>query len=54
MVWYHTIRIPYHTMRLRDVPIKPSEMECASGMGLRSNDAAVMDAQIKLRKKECA
>jgi hypothetical protein len=28
--------------------------ECALGMGPMSNDAAVMDAQSKLRKEECA
>ena len=31
-----------------------SKEECASGMGHRSNNAAVNDAQSKLRKEECA
>ena len=41
---------------VRDVPIKSSEVECASGMGqrLNRNDAAVMDAQIKSSVEECA
>ena len=28
--------------------------ECALGMGQRSSDAAVMNAQVKLIKEECA
>ena len=34
--------------------IKSSEEECALDMGQRSNDAAVNDAQIKLKKEECS
>ena len=29
-------------------------MECATGTGLRANDAAVKDVQIKPKKEECA
>jgi hypothetical protein len=37
-----------------DAQIKPGVEECVLGMGQRSNDAAVKDAQIKLSKEECA
>jgi hypothetical protein len=33
--------------------IKSSEEECALDMWQRSNDAAVKDVQIKLKKEEC-
>ena len=39
---------------MKDAQIKLKKEECASGMGQRSNDAAVNDAQIKLKKEECA
>jgi len=31
-----------------------SKEECAKGMGQRSSDAALKDAQTKLREEECA
>ncbi len=38
---------------VKDVQIKPSKEECASGTEQRGNYAAVMDAQNKLGMEEC-
>ncbi len=45
---------PDENAAVRVAQIMPRKEECASNMGLRSNDAISKDAQIMLREEECA